>query len=232
MSPAEQSPTDDTSTESKAQSESPLESEAESGDAAAQFSLGYRYDHAGDYDQALKWYRKGADQGYALAQSALGSMYQMGRGVPQNFGEALKWYLLALKQADPVAESNLGLMSARGQGTKLGEALKLFEKSAEKGWPPAQANLAYLYTVDPSKDLVRAYMWCTLALASGQEDAKRRFKIYSANLVGPISIFLPRKTSPPFQTVVYFPAAGAIGRIRFCDQKRTGRDVSSVQGNL
>ena len=68
-----------------------------------------------------------------------------------------------------MAENNLGLMSARGQGTKpdLGQAMRLFEKSAEKGWPPAQANLAYMYTTDPSKDLVRAYMWCTLALAGG-----------------------------------------------------------------
>ena len=56
-------------------------------------------------------------------------------------------------------------------------------------------------------------------------------------------LFLPKKTSPPFQTVVYFPAAGAIrqrssagvlaiGRVRFRDQERTGRDVSLVQGNL
>jgi TPR repeat protein len=172
FSPAQPNPTN---VQASGQRDAQLESQAENGDAAAQFSLGYRYDQAGDYDQALKWYHKGAEQGYALAQSALGSMYQMGRGVAQNFGEALKWYLLALKQDDPVAESNLGLMSARGQGTKpdLGQAMKLFERSAEKGWPPAQANLAYLYTADPSKDLVRAYMWCTLALAGGQEGCKK-----------------------------------------------------------
>ena len=178
LSSAQNSPTDYASGQANGHRDPRLESQAESGDAAAQFSLGYRYDQAGDYDQALKWYRNGAEQGYALAQSALGSMYQMGRGVPQNFGEALKWYRLAVNQADPVAESNLGLMSARGQGTKpdITRAMTLFEKSAEKGWPPAQANLAYLYTVAPSKDLVGAYMWCTLALAGGQEGCKKTIR--------------------------------------------------------
>jgi TPR repeat protein len=152
-----------------------LDVKAQSGDPEAQFLLGYRYDQEHNYREASQWYRKAAAQGYALAQSALGSMYQMGRGVPQNFAEALKWYGLALKQDDPVAESNLGLMYARGQGTKadLGQAMKLFEKAAEEGWAPGQANLANLYAMGSSKDLVRAYMWCTLALAGGQGGCKK-----------------------------------------------------------
>jgi TPR repeat protein len=151
-----------------------LDVKAQSGDPKAQFILGYRYDQEDNYREASQWYRKAAAQGYALAQSALGSMYQMGRGVPQNFEEALKWYGLALKQGDPVAESNLGLMYARGQGTKtdLGQAVKLFEKSAEKGWAPGQANLAQWYAIAFPKDLVAAYMWCTLALAGGQGECR------------------------------------------------------------
>jgi TPR repeat protein len=167
---AQQAPTSYTSAPTNALHDSQLQSSAERGDAVAQFALAYRYDQAGTYDQALQWYGKAAQQGYALAQSALGSMYQTGRGVPQDFGEAVKWHRRAVKQDDPVAENNLGLMYARGQGTKpdLDQAMKLFEKSAEKGWAPGEANLAYLYAAASPRDLVRAYMWCTLALAGGQ----------------------------------------------------------------
>jgi TPR repeat protein len=38
-----------------------------------------------DYAEAVKWYRKAADQGNAVAQYDLGVMYDKGQGVPQNF---------------------------------------------------------------------------------------------------------------------------------------------------
>jgi TPR repeat protein len=34
-----------------------------------------------DYKQAVHWYQKAADQGYAEAQSILGVMYAFGKGV-------------------------------------------------------------------------------------------------------------------------------------------------------
>jgi TPR repeat protein len=34
-----------------------------------------------DYKQAVYWYQKAADQGYAEAQSILGVMYAFGKGV-------------------------------------------------------------------------------------------------------------------------------------------------------
>ena len=36
-----------------------------------------------DYAQAVSWYRKAAQQGYAEAQYTLGWMYANGRGVPR-----------------------------------------------------------------------------------------------------------------------------------------------------
>ena len=52
---------------------------AEEGDANAQLSLGEKYyDGQGvlkDYKEAMKWYRKAADQGDAMAQARLGLMY-------------------------------------------------------------------------------------------------------------------------------------------------------------
>lgn len=47
---------------------------------------------------AVGWYRKAAEQGYGMAQSGLGNMYEKGVGVPQNNAEAVKWYRKAAEQ--------------------------------------------------------------------------------------------------------------------------------------
>ena len=47
----------------------------------------------------MKWYRKAADQGEAAAQHNLGSMYDNGQGVPQDYIEAYVWYNLGASRA-------------------------------------------------------------------------------------------------------------------------------------
>ncbi len=51
-----------------------------------------------DYATALKELRALAEQGDASAQTNLGSMYENGRGVPQDDKEAVRWYRLAAVQ--------------------------------------------------------------------------------------------------------------------------------------
>ena len=51
-----------------------------------------------DYAEAVKWYRRAADQGFYLAQRYLASMYEFGKGVPQDFVQAYMWYNLAAAQ--------------------------------------------------------------------------------------------------------------------------------------
>jgi len=47
-----------------------------------------------DYNQAVKWYHKAADQGYAMAQDNLSIMYYEGLGVKQDFIKAhILWKL-------------------------------------------------------------------------------------------------------------------------------------------
>lgn len=61
-------------------------SEAKSGNRDAQFNVGLYY-HTGkagvkkDYQQAIYWYRKAADQGQINAQGNLGYLYVNGIGV-------------------------------------------------------------------------------------------------------------------------------------------------------
>ena len=81
----------------------------------AQYRLGLRYAIGEgvpkDAAQAVKWYRKAADQGYANAQNSLGNMF-----VDQDPAEALKWYRKAADQGDHCAQNNLGCMYAQGDG--------------------------------------------------------------------------------------------------------------------
>jgi TPR repeat protein len=51
-----------------------------------------------DYGEALKCYRKAADQGFAEGQFCLGCSYRDGQGVLQDFDLAAKWFKLAENQ--------------------------------------------------------------------------------------------------------------------------------------
>ena len=66
-----------------------IRSEAERGDAEAQYALGLvlaRRDGVkhGDWADAVKWYRLAAEQGYAAAQHEMGVLCTLGRGVAPN----------------------------------------------------------------------------------------------------------------------------------------------------
>jgi hypothetical protein len=62
------------------------------------------------YAESVKWTRRAADQGLAIAQYSLGDMYQFGYGAPQDYAEALRWYRRAADQGLPIAVWNLGVM--------------------------------------------------------------------------------------------------------------------------
>ncbi len=72
---------------------------ARAGDKSAQFRLGSRYKSgrgvAKSDTEAVKWFRRAADQGYAPAQKLLGSSYKHGLGVPKDLIQAYMWYALA-----------------------------------------------------------------------------------------------------------------------------------------
>ena len=58
--------------------------------------------------EAVRWFRRAAEQGYADAQYALGSMYSTGRGVAQSEEEAARWVRLAAEQGHVDALKVLG----------------------------------------------------------------------------------------------------------------------------
>ncbi len=70
----------------------------------------------GDYATALREIRPLAEQGGANAQLLLGSMYDNGRGIPQDYTEAVKWYRKAAEQGNARAQRALGIMYRYGYG--------------------------------------------------------------------------------------------------------------------
>ena len=67
--------------------------------------------------EAVRWYRRAADQGDALAQNNMGIRYADGNlGVPQNHTEAVRWWRLASDQGEYFAQVRLGAAYAGGLG--------------------------------------------------------------------------------------------------------------------
>jgi hypothetical protein len=66
-----------------------------------------------DYKEAVKWFRKAAEQGNAAAQASMGHLYEEGKEVAKDYKEAEKWFRKAAKQGNAAAQSRLGLMYSR-----------------------------------------------------------------------------------------------------------------------
>ena len=106
----------------------------EKGDAGAQLLLGGMYLYGigvtKDEVEAVKWFRKTADQGYATGQFTLGARYADGRGVPKDEVEAYKWYLLAEAQGDEQAKKSIADIekdltpAQRAEGKRLARVWK------------------------------------------------------------------------------------------------------------
>ena len=75
--------------------------------------------------EALKWYRKAAEQGHKKAQSNLGVMYAKGEGVPVNDVKAYMWFSLAQAQGSKPAADNLGIIKKRMTRAEIAEAQAL-----------------------------------------------------------------------------------------------------------
>jgi len=136
---------------------------------------------AKDEVEAVKWYRKAADQGYAAAQFNLGLMYEYGRGVAKDEVEAVKWYRKAADQGYAAAQFNLGFMYKYGRGVAKDEveAVKWYRKAADQGNAAAQSNLGLMYANGQGvvKDEIEGYKWFLLAGAQGNEKAKKNISI-------------------------------------------------------
>ena len=107
-----------------------------------------------------------AEQGNPIAQFVLGSMYENGEGVAQDYLLAVKWYNKAAEQGDVDAQYNLGKMYANGRGVAQNYVTShmWFNIAGEKGYQGAFTNrdsVAEKMTppqVQESQELAKAWM--------------------------------------------------------------------------
>ena len=121
---------------------------ADKGDAKAQYELGCAFFSgtlgvAKDKAEAVKWFRKAAEQNVADAQFSLGVCYANGRGVTKDDAEAVKWFRKAAEQNLADAQYNLGVCYDSGEGVAKDEveAYKWWLLAAGQGNDDAKYNM-------------------------------------------------------------------------------------------
>ena len=151
-----------------------------------QFRLGVYFYSKKDYQEAVKWYRKAAEQGLAEAQYNLGLCYEGGDGVKKDYQEAVKWWRKAAEQGLAEAQYNLGLCYYNGNGVEKDyqEAVKWWRKAAEQGDAMAQCNLGLCYGEGRGiiQNKVKAYAWFALSSKNGSDVGNKNMKIFEKEL--------------------------------------------------
>jgi uncharacterized protein len=168
------------SQENASTSFSKLRSQAEQGDAVAQYNLAQlylRHDLTNeDYQSVLKWLRASTAQGNANAEFLLGYLYEHGLGVPRDYAKAAKNYRAAALQGHSTAENNLASLHQHGQGVpkNMGKAFGWYLASAKHGNPVGQCNLATLYYLASGtpRDYKEAARWFRAAADAGSAEAQ------------------------------------------------------------
>jgi len=171
---------------------------AEKGHRDSIFNMATASEHGGeglkqDYQEAVNWYRLGAEQGDVCMQYNCACLLNSTGldGVRQDNAEAFKWFLNAAKAGLPAAQNNVGNLYTRGHGVDRNkdEAFMWFQRAAEpkglsyKGSQDAQCNLGELYwagdgAVKQSSE--KALHWFTLAANQGHLNAVHRLKEMAA----------------------------------------------------
>jgi hypothetical protein len=186
---------------------------AEMGDANSQCAIGEYYDHGTlgvtqNAAEAVKWFRKAAEQGNAEAEDGLGVCYRDGLGLPKDSAVAIKWFRKAAEQGFAEAQVNLGSCYAKGEGIGKNdlEATRWYRKAANQGEADGQAALGARYSFGNGVpiDYVEGYKWLNLASAQGVAGAKK-ILLSLEQVMTPSQIaeaqklsseFVPRKETP------------------------------------
>jgi hypothetical protein len=105
--------------------------------------LAFDEDKETSYEAARYWSEKSAQQGYAPAQTRLGTIYHEGLGVARDPQQAAFWFLQAAQRGHAGAQAMIGAACHLGIGVKADRlaATRWLRASAEQGNPIARAYL-------------------------------------------------------------------------------------------
>ncbi len=147
-----------------------------SGNVDATDKLGLAFAHYNgtgtpiDYERAALLFRELAEDGNAVAQFALGAMFQNGQGVQRNYMEAVKWYQKSAMGNCPDGQYLLGLALKEGSGVPRDriEAFKWLQLASE-------GNKKYVESRDELALLLPAEM-----MAEGKRRAKEHHQYHGS----------------------------------------------------
>ena len=144
-----------------------LRSAADSGDANAQWELGYYYEEgvkdksgrllaAANPEAAIQWYQASASQGHRQAQNSLGVILSSGGEIPIDLPSAIYWSKLAIAQGDSTAAFNLATIYRDMGKPRL--AFRWYQKSGALGDNDAnlQIGLCHLFGFGTRQDFASA----------------------------------------------------------------------------
>lgn len=124
--------------------------------------------------EALRWFRKAAEQGYDKAQNILGTLYAIGYEIrTPDYAGALKRYRTSKRQRNGNVEVQFYYGSYNIK-QDYAEALKWFRKAAGQGCDNAQNNLGILYAngYGVEQDYTEALKWYRKAVEQGNGKAQ------------------------------------------------------------
>ena len=126
-----------------------------------------------DYREAVRHYRRAAEQGHAGAQFALAEMYKNGDGVDKDIEQALRWYRAAAAQREAGAELMLGVLYESGVGVPvdLAEAARWYRRSADHGDARAQLLLGVLYQTGQGVRWDPVAAWALYTVSANRDHA-------------------------------------------------------------
>ena len=85
-----------------------------------------------DFKEAVKWYRKAADQGYAYAQNNLGFRYYKGEGVPKSIVNSYVWWNIAAANGQQNAKNNKSTFTKEMTPAQIAKAEALAKEMVQK----------------------------------------------------------------------------------------------------
>ncbi|WP_018138400.1 MULTISPECIES: tetratricopeptide repeat protein [unclassified Thioalkalivibrio] len=153
------------------------EGNAQRGDTRAMFDVGMaNYVGRGtdvDYDAALHWFARAADDDHAGAHYYLGFMFAAGRGTAADEDKALEHYTRSAELGYANAQYWLGSHYARNEQSN-GEALEWLGKAAEQGQVSAKYYYGFLHETGrgTNRNPGEAARWYTKAAERGDRNAQ------------------------------------------------------------
>jgi TPR repeat protein len=106
-----------------------------------------------NFEEAVVWFKKAAEQGHEFAQYNLGFCYENGNGVEQDSANAYIWYRKSAEQGCAPGQYMLGQCYEKGIGVPVNiqEAKKWYQKAADQKFEDAMAALLRLEESEESE---------------------------------------------------------------------------------